>query len=403
MKIWSLILTTLLIYFGSVVTSYSIASPWIEVQDKGMRQALQVLADAGLIRSSTITFPIDWRAVAVDLHAIDRNTLSPQCKAALARVLASFNYAQDSYYGGRISGSSDVPPTEQFAQPHRSKGELSVVRTAQSNYFATRLSLNFRAAPVSANEIEVQSMSLEGSYLAMRSGKTVFSLEQTELWWSPSFSLNGLGTQSISPLQKLRISYSDEVNEISWRLQAFAGYSEDELRTADGQLEHETAHGVHFSFRDPFNVEYGLGLTESKIDDKVKQLTGSVRAPLSETWGAYVQWEHRTRGLSKASENRKLFGIDYSSYYKRYLWKAYTEYVSADADSYGSVGIQAFQADGLGYDIRFTLGDKRAVTIEHFRPFASGLLSTYIHSWNERPGYSENTWAIGFSWEVRWQ
>lgn len=368
-----------------------------------MRQALQVLSDAGLIRSSTITFPIDWRAVAVDLHAIDRNALSPQCKAALARVLASFNYAQDSYYGGRISGSSDVPPTEQFAQPQRSKGELSLVRTAQSNYFAARLTLNFRAAPVSANEIEVQSTSLEGSYFAMRSGKTVFSLEQTELWWSPSFLLNGLGTQSVSPLQKFRVSYSDEVSEISWRLQAFAGYSEDKLRTADGDLEHETAHGFHLSFRDPLNIEYGLGITESKLDYKVKQWTGSVRAPLSETLGAYIQWEHRTQGTKEASQNRKLLGIDYSSYYKHFLWKAYTEYVSDDSDDYGSIGMQAFQADGLGYDLRFTMGDKRAVTIEHFRPFASGLLSTYIHSWNERPGYSENTWAVGFSWEIRWQ
>ena len=43
------------------------ASPWVEADDAYLKSNIQLLADAGVIRSPVQTYPLPWHAIARDL------------------------------------------------------------------------------------------------------------------------------------------------------------------------------------------------------------------------------------------------------------------------------------------------------------------------------------------------
>ena len=61
-------LLVLVAFFGAGVTD---ASPWLDPGDTGIRNEIQLLADAGVIKSPVTTWPMAWADVARELTAFE--------------------------------------------------------------------------------------------------------------------------------------------------------------------------------------------------------------------------------------------------------------------------------------------------------------------------------------------
>src|SRR5262245_31889576 len=63
------------------------AEPWIAPGDESLRHDLELLADRGLIRGPTMTWPLSWGAIARDIANVAPDAaLNAAEQAALARV-----------------------------------------------------------------------------------------------------------------------------------------------------------------------------------------------------------------------------------------------------------------------------------------------------------------------------
>ena len=62
------------------------AEPWAAPGDPRLRHDLQLLSDAGLVKGTSVSWPIGWSQVARDLRGIDASTLPADQRASLERL-----------------------------------------------------------------------------------------------------------------------------------------------------------------------------------------------------------------------------------------------------------------------------------------------------------------------------
>ncbi|HUG99624.1 MAG TPA: capsule assembly Wzi family protein, partial [Gammaproteobacteria bacterium] len=163
-----------------------VADPWLKPGDLALRHDIQLLADAGVLRSPVTTWPIPWATIAADLgDGGGLEALDPAVLAARVRVLQRFNRVRG--LGGfqpnaKLGVRSDDFWLRNFEDTPREQGEARAGVSWMGERFAARAQLSFASDPRPGD----REWRGDGSYLAAVIGNHIVHAGALDRWWGPS-------------------------------------------------------------------------------------------------------------------------------------------------------------------------------------------------------------------------
>lgn len=234
------------------------AAPWVDTTDNYLRQSLQTLSHAGIIKGPVNTYPIMWVNIVADLETVEEPD-SADIQFALAHVRSALHANHQDYIAGvKLKGSSDPSLFQSFGETYFEQGSISVYKEYLGTNWAAKTQVTYRSQDGDSTE---QDVVYDGSYLSVLFGNWAFSVEQLPLWWGPGQQTSLLLSNNARALPAVRISrHNWQAPESSW-LQWIGPWT---FSTFLGQGEHTTSisqikyWGARFSARPHPSVELGL-------------------------------------------------------------------------------------------------------------------------------------------------
>jgi hypothetical protein len=240
------------------------ADPWAKPGDLALRHDIQLLADAGVLKSPVTAWPIPWAAIAGDLVGAAPESLDPDVLIARTRVMRRLE---------QVRGLSGLQPNAQlglrtgdfwtrtFEDTPRDGEQMRAGVSWMGDRFAARAQLNFVPDPEIENDNEWRG---DGSYVAGVLGNHILYAGAIDQWWGPShddtliFSSNarpvsGLGAQrSVAlPFETRWLSWMGP-----WNYSLFWGFLESDRAVPNARVL-----AFRFGFRPMDSLEIGLTRT----------------------------------------------------------------------------------------------------------------------------------------------
>lgn len=175
------ILRLALLVVCSLVIDAAHAEPFIGPGRAELRIDLQQLADANVIKAPVTAWPISWQSILGDIEDADAASLDRETRAALDRVTAELNIAEQTNQlqpHVRIGSVSEPILMRSFSSTPREDGELE----AGFSYTGDRLSFNINLIRAWDSPDEWRA---DGSYIGFSTGKWSFTAGYPERWWGP--------------------------------------------------------------------------------------------------------------------------------------------------------------------------------------------------------------------------
>ncbi len=163
------------------------ADPWAAPGDMALRHDLQVLADAGVLASPVLTWPISWSTIQNDLdgyRAADQ-PLRAYVANALERVrrrLAAVRSADGIELETHLAANSSQRWFRTFESQPREEFEAGAGASWIGERFAGRLQFTY-----ATDADDDEDARWDDSYLAMVIGNHVLSYGRIERWWGPGW------------------------------------------------------------------------------------------------------------------------------------------------------------------------------------------------------------------------
>jgi len=179
------------------------AEPWAAPGDMALRHDLQQLADAGVLRGPTMSWPLPWADITRDIGAADVTKLSTRSQAALTRVRERAKLATTTHeidLGVEVEGTTDPWALRSFEDSPREKGELTVAADWVGDRFAWKLSAGVVADPDDGQEFRP-----DGSYVAMSLGNWSISAGYIDRWWGPGWEGSLILSDNARPVPSIGI------------------------------------------------------------------------------------------------------------------------------------------------------------------------------------------------------
>lgn len=202
---------------GMLVSSITVAAPWVDTQDVYLRADIQTLADAGVITVPVNTYPLMWSGIGVDLAKAEPSVLAPSVRQAYSRVNYYYNQSVNNEANTRIKATAATDPArfQHFGSDYREKGELR----ASNEYVGSRFS--YKVAVTGAlDPQDDKSLRLDDSYVAAVLGNWVITAGTVSQWWGPGNDTGLMRTTNARPMPSLWISRNDahgfETPWLSW-------------------------------------------------------------------------------------------------------------------------------------------------------------------------------------------
>lgn len=196
----------LAVLFSTAVAPNAIASVWIDANDLYLRNHIQNLADANLIKAPVTTYPLMWDAIDNDLLTIDSKSLSPSLTNSYAQVLHYYRQAQSNRFkhSAKISLASDPKRLSHFGNTYRQKAQLSLNSEHLGSFWAARLSTQIR------NDAEDdKDLTFDDSYLAVIYKNWIIRAGAISQWWGPGWNSSLIMSNNARPLPALSLTRSD--------------------------------------------------------------------------------------------------------------------------------------------------------------------------------------------------
>jgi opacity protein-like surface antigen len=192
---------------GILISSVSLADPWAPPGDLILRHDVQLLADAGIIRSPVTTWPITWATLNSDVSSAPNavvEQLDGQQRAALARVrkrIATNRGLTGFQPSAEVSVRSDDFWLRTFEDTPREESELRVGGSWMGGRFAVRVQGSYVDQP----DPDDQEWRMDGSYAAMVIGNHIISAGAIDRWWGPSWDNTLLYSSAARPVGALAL------------------------------------------------------------------------------------------------------------------------------------------------------------------------------------------------------
>ncbi|NHA15461.1 capsule assembly Wzi family protein [Thioalkalivibrio sp. XN279] len=261
--------------------SPALADPWARPGDLALRHDVQLLADAGVIKSPVTTWPIPWGTLTADLAAIDDCGTSdigwnggaerdraacarlgdPDVAAALARLqsrLATVRGLRGLQPNARVAVRTDEGIwLRTFEDTPRDDLEARVGVSWMGDRFAARAQVAYADEPRPGD----REWRGDGSYIAGIFANQVIHAGALDRWWGPGHSDSLILSSNARPVSALgierHVAKPFETKWLSWlgawNYSLVWGFLESGRDVPNARLT-----AFRFNFRPTDNLEIGL-------------------------------------------------------------------------------------------------------------------------------------------------
>lgn len=201
--------------------------------DAALRHDLQLLSDAGVIRTPVTTWPVPWGAVASATLNADEGRLDAGELAALYRMQARARRAMETGFrrGFRLSLQERERLLRDFEYTPREEAEAQGEVAWLGKRLAARLSVTSVTSPE-----DDQYVRLDGSYAGLVLGNWMLSAGQFDRWWGPGWNASLILGTNARPVPALALerNYADPFQLPvlrllgPWSISTFMGILEDD-------------------------------------------------------------------------------------------------------------------------------------------------------------------------------
>ncbi|MDH3588094.1 MAG: capsule assembly Wzi family protein [Gammaproteobacteria bacterium] len=243
------------------------ATPWIDPGDLALRNDIQLLADAGVIRGPITTWPLSWGDLLTNL-ADHQETLGHAERQALSRVHQAQKIAtQPNVLALRLQAALASRPRElrTFENTPRESAEI----TAGADWTGLRFSYRLQATVVTGAD-DGRTARRDGSYAGVVLGNYMLAVGELERWWGPGWDGSLILSTNARPVPalSLRRNFSDPFKNRwlrwmgPWTISALVGQLEGGRSVPDTRY-----FGLRVNFRPTRNLEIGVSRTAQWCGD----------------------------------------------------------------------------------------------------------------------------------------
>ena len=197
------------------------AAPWVNTDDQYLRSSIQLLADAGQIRTAVNTFPLMWRPLLQDLARIDTSSLNDAQLLAYTRLLTAARFAQqETLTSLALSGSTDPFGLPVGGNAYQEQAKVSLGTELKGHNWSAGVFKQFRDNAYDSNLYTDNKTHWDGSYSAYTLGNWVLMAGVVPQWWGPAQHQSFLFDNQSRPAKSVQVSRlnANELlgNAVSW-------------------------------------------------------------------------------------------------------------------------------------------------------------------------------------------
>ena len=244
------------------------AGPFIPAGDLVLRHDIQRLADAGVIKGPTTTWPLAWGPILENLRDVDVANLSPAVTDALLRVRDRANRETRSgelTFHTKVGGAENPTRMRSFQNTPRGNIEMAAGVGWIDDWFSIELNLQ----GVDSDQ-DSETMRADDSMIGVMVGNWSVAASTQQRWWGPGWDGSLILSNNARPIPSLSI---DRVFTDAFESKWLSWIGPWDMTLMFGQLERERHvpnarfFGMRVNFRPIPNLEIGLSRTAQWCGD----------------------------------------------------------------------------------------------------------------------------------------
>ena len=249
----------LCLIFCCLLSASAFAGPYIPAGDLVLRHDIQRLADHGVIKGPTSTWPLAWGPIIEDLGATDATNLPPGVADALSRVQQRANWetrTQELTFNAKAGAADNATRIRSFQNTPRGKVEVGAGAGWLDEWF--NVDLNIQGVDSDQDKDEFRA---DDSMIGVVVGNWSIAASTQQRWWGPGWDGSLILSNNARPFPSLTI---DRVFTDAFRTKWLSWLGPWDLSVIFGQLEKERAipdaqfFGMRFNFRPIPSLEIGI-------------------------------------------------------------------------------------------------------------------------------------------------
>ncbi len=250
------LLTKTLLIAALLISTYSVAEPWIDTSDIYLKAKIQLLADTGHIITPVTTYPLMWHDIIRDLKKINHSNLTSNQKDAYHYINHQFKLANKNQTRIKAQVGINDKRFVSFGETNSDKNSIAVHSSFMVGNFAAKIAPSYTHNPVDGDETR-----FDESYVAAFMGNWVLSLGRQNRWYGPTWDTSLSLTNNARPITAVTISRKSAEPfiipftefDIPWTVTSFMGKMDDERTIKDTLLW-----GFRLNFKPFKNLELGI-------------------------------------------------------------------------------------------------------------------------------------------------
>lgn len=156
------------------------AGPWAEPDDRQLRNDVELLKAAGVLRGPVISWPLPWAQIARGLESVEVHALAPHLAAAHRRLTAQSERALlRNRYEVRVAAATDPALFRDFGAGAREEFDGSVRAEHDLGKLTIGYGVGYRP------DQDGKDYHFEPSYAALQLGNWAFYGGNVPTWWGP--------------------------------------------------------------------------------------------------------------------------------------------------------------------------------------------------------------------------
>ena len=383
-----------------------LAGPFAEVGDKQLRQDVDLLKAAGLIRGPVDSWPLPWEQIEPALdNARDGRALDPYLDAAVSRLEKLDDFTRKRVtVEANVRATSSVATARDFGSEARGKADVSGAVSFNTDVVSVTLGAGYR----SGNQVGPH-YNFEPSEVSVRLGNWAVYGGYTEQWYGPGHDGALLFSNSARPFPKVGIKrlmpYPIDFPVLRWlgpmRFEIFAGV----LNGPRADYRNIITVGTRLSFEPAQGFEIGL--------NRAQQLCGQGHAcgfkQISNSFIGIGNADNPTSGSLKdylAQAGNQLAGYDVS-YVRRFGKVSAKLYFEVEAEDFQHIILEQYGrqlggtfsgpwgSKGASWQFNIEYADTLASQFFHGTPLENALKSRRRYPFSM---YNNSLYTDGFTY-----
>jgi len=243
----------------ALAASSAIAGPTIPAGDMALRHDIQHLADAGVIKGPTTTWPLAWAPILEDINSADETELSESVANALARVRDRARWETRTYqptFNAKLAVAEEPTSIRSFQDTPRGDIDASVGISWTADWFS--IDLNVQGVD---SDQDSQDLRADDTMIGVVFGNWSAAASTQQRWWGPGWDGSLILGNNARPFPSVTF---DRVFTDAFETKWLSWLGPWDLNVMFGLLEHERAvpdaqfWGARFNFRPLPSLEIGL-------------------------------------------------------------------------------------------------------------------------------------------------